>query len=307
MLNAVKKIGIVKRSKQVAIPKAKSFTEGDVVNALRSTVPRPSMPLHRGTQHEQTFDFFRNEIGENNSELPKRKELGRKAAVYVLREMPVEFGWDASKGEWGEHNKIFNKPRILHQPVEAAMDFDIESLIEWCLFRPITAEHPAWMRNAFPSRSPLDLELLIEHFTTTEQADKLFVVLSMYLKQPAVKIDEKVKMFQTHLNKFNGYEAERTSLVADLFDAVYFRETYMKDESLGKVKEELLKLAPKEKTSWVHHKAAIKAARDAGEGSEEEFENIVKVPSVRYFNALLRVGGFKGKEFEVMVSFSIRI
>ena len=34
----------------------------------------------------------------------------------------------------------------------------------------------------------------------------------------------------------------------------------------------------------------------------EEFQSLVKVPSVRYFNALLRIGGFKDREFEVMVS-----
>lgn len=240
MLNAVTKIGILKR--RVAIPRAKSFTEGDIVNALRSTVPRPSMPLPwaEGTQHEQTFDFYRNEIGSNNSELLKRKELGKKAAEYILREMPVEFGWDSSKGEWGEHNSVINKPHILHKPVEEVTEFDLESLIEWCLFRPITAEHPAWLRNAFPSRSPFDLELLIEHFTETDQVDKLFVVLSMYLKQPAVKINQKQKMLESNLDKFDGYEVEKTTLVADLLDAVYFRETYMKDESLSKVKEELL-------------------------------------------------------------------
>ena len=240
MLNAVTKIGILKR--RVAIPRAKSFTEGDIVNALRSTVPRPSMPLPwaEGTQHEQTFDFYRNEIGSNNSELLKRRELGKKAAEYILREMPVEFGWDSSKGEWGEHNSVINKPHILHKPVEEVTEFDLESLIEWCLFRPITAEHPAWLRNAFPSRSPFDLELLIEHFTETDQVDKLFVVLSMYLKQPAVKINQKQKMLESNLDKFDGYEVEKTTLVADLLDAVYFRETYMKDESLSKVKEELL-------------------------------------------------------------------
>ena len=243
MLNAVTKVGTLKRSlSRVAVPRAKTFTEGDIVNALRSTVPRPSMPLPwaEGTQHEQTFDFYRNEIGENNSELLKRKELGRKAAEYVLREMPVEFGWDASKGEWGEHNSIVNKPKILHLPVEEVMDLELESLIEWCLFRPITAEHPAWLRNAFPSRSPFDLELLIDHFVETDQVEKLFVVLSVYLKQPAVKIDQKMKILQSNLDKLQGYEAERTSLVADLLDAVYFRETHMKDETLGKVKEELL-------------------------------------------------------------------
>ena len=34
----------------------------------------------------------------------------------------------------------------------------------------------------------------------------------------------------------------------------------------------------------------------------QEFQSLVKVPSVRYFNALLRIGGFKDREFEVMVS-----
>ena len=38
----------------------------------------------------------------------------------------------------------------------------------------------------------------------------------------------------------------------------------------------------------------------------QEFQSIVKVPSVRYFNALLRIGAYKGKELEVMVSCSIK-
>ena len=104
-----------KARKAVKIPKAKNFTEGDIISALRSTVPRPTLALpwaegwgekknfifsnsnFKGTQHEQTFDFSRNDIGEDNADLLKRKELGVKAAEHVLRQMKVEFDYDASK------------------------------------------------------------------------------------------------------------------------------------------------------------------------------------------------------------------
>ena len=53
---------------------------------------------------------------------------------------------------------------ILHEGVDKVVDYNLADLIKWCSFRPITADHPSWLRKAFPARNPDDLILLIEHF-----------------------------------------------------------------------------------------------------------------------------------------------
>merc|ERR1712021_164353 len=108
MLHASARVMRLRRGAAVQLPKAKQFTEGELISALRSTVPRPTLalPWAQGTQHEHHFDYYRNEVGDDGSDLLKRKELGQKAAEHVLRQMKVEFDWDASKGEWGEHNQV---------------------------------------------------------------------------------------------------------------------------------------------------------------------------------------------------------
>ena len=93
---------------------------------------------------------------------------------------------------------------ILHEGVDKVVDYNLSDLIKWCSFRPITADHPSWLRKAFPARNPDDLILLIEHFT--EEADKLFVVLSVYLKQPAVSLTDKKEKLEQFLDKFSGVE-----------------------------------------------------------------------------------------------------
>ena len=108
------------------------------------------------------------------------------------------------KGEWGEHNKIHREQMILHEGVDKVVDYNLADLIKWCSFRPITADHPSWLRKAFPARNPDDLILLIEHFN--EEADKLFVVLSVYLKQPGVTLTEKKEKLEQFVEKFSGVE-----------------------------------------------------------------------------------------------------
>ena len=49
-------IRIICRHKKVKIPKAKSFTEGDIISVLRSTVPRPTLALPWAEGWEK-FDF----------------------------------------------------------------------------------------------------------------------------------------------------------------------------------------------------------------------------------------------------------
>ena len=38
---------------------------------------------------------------EDRALVHQKKDLGRKAAEYVIRKMPAEFGWDASKSRDG--------------------------------------------------------------------------------------------------------------------------------------------------------------------------------------------------------------
>ena len=49
-----------KARKAVKIPKAKNFTEGDIISALRSTVPRPTLalPWAEGWGEKNNFLLF---------------------------------------------------------------------------------------------------------------------------------------------------------------------------------------------------------------------------------------------------------
>lgn len=54
----------------------------------------------------------------------QKKDLGVKAAEYIIRNMKQEFDYDASKGEWGAHHAYFKQPQFFKSSVEEAVEFD---------------------------------------------------------------------------------------------------------------------------------------------------------------------------------------
>ena len=47
-----------------------------------------------------------------------------KSAEYVIRQMPTEFGYDASKGEWGLHDHFKNTPQYFKMTPEEAVEVE---------------------------------------------------------------------------------------------------------------------------------------------------------------------------------------
>ena len=56
----------------------------------------------------------------------QKKDLGVKAAEFIIRNMKQEFDYDASKGEWKAHHSYFEKPQYFKSSVEEAVEFDFE-------------------------------------------------------------------------------------------------------------------------------------------------------------------------------------
>lgn len=257
----------------IQIPKKKNWTEGDIVNALRSTVPKPRIPIPwaEGIQHEQSFDYDRGDAGaglKKKGGLLIKKELGVKAAEYAIKQLKAEFGHDFSKGEFGTlrnhlQNVAADQP-LVARSVEDIIDANIEEYIEWMNFRPIKAGIPEWVRKAFPTRELDEISLLIELLNEKEMSEevkrKLIIAVSVYLKQPSATLNDKMEMGKRLLDRqwFDKNSLDYTDIVSDIFDAVYFHRTFIKEEDAHD--EELVKL--------------FKA---------------VSIPTTRLFNAYLRI------------------
>ena len=74
-------------------------------------------------QLDQRLDFTETSwiTMEDRAQYLQKKDLGKKAAEYVIREMPAEFGYDMSKGEWGKHNYFQNTPQYFKETPEDAV------------------------------------------------------------------------------------------------------------------------------------------------------------------------------------------
>jgi len=258
----------------IKIPKKKTWTEGDIVNALRSTVPKPRIPIAwaEGIQYEQSFDFDRGDAGtglKKKGGLLTKKELGVKAAEYAIKQLKTEFGHDFSKGEFGTlRDRLQNSPiePLVARPVEDIVDANMDDFVEWINFRPIKAGIPEWVRKAFPTRELDEILLLIELLNEkdTEKSEdtktKLIIATSVYLKQPSATLSDKMKMGKSLLNDkwLKNNTLDYTDIVSDMLDAVYFHRTFIKEED------------------------------DYAEELNRLFKSI-EIPTTRLFNAYLRI------------------
>ena len=156
------------KATSVKIPKKKTFTEGDILNALRTTVGKPTLaiPWAEGVQHDHTLDFHRNDRGSDpKREFLNKKELGVKAGEYVLRTLRTEFGWDASKGEWGAHDLVPNTSTPQLSKPEEAVELELNEFITWANYRPAKPNVKQWIRKAIPTRKLSDIQFVLNHFT----------------------------------------------------------------------------------------------------------------------------------------------
>ena len=258
----------------IQIPKKKVWTEGDIVNALRSTVPKPRIPIPwaEGIQHEQSFDFDRGDAGtglKKKGGLMTKKELGVKAAEYAIKQLKAEFGHDFSKGEFGTlRDRLQNcsiEP-LVARSVEDIIDANLDEYLEWINFRPIKAGIPEWVRKAFPTRELDEISLLIELLNEKEMSEdvkrKLVIAVSVYLKQPSATLSDKMEMGRSFRRRdwLKKSSLDYTDIVSDILDAVYFHRTFLKEEDA--YEEELFSL----------------------------FKS-VSIPTTRLFNAYLRIHG----------------
>ena len=259
----------------IQIPKKKIWTEGDIVNALRSTVPKPRIPIPwaEGIQHEQSFDYDRGDAGtglKKKGGLLTKKELGVKAAEYAIKQLKAEFEHDFAKGEFGNlrnHLQNCSAEPLVARSVEDIIDANLEEYIEWINFRPIKAGIPEWVRKAFPTRELDEILLLIELLNEKEMSEdvqrKLIIAVSVYLKQPSATLNDKMEMGKSLLKRKwfkskNSKTLDYTDIVSDMLDAVYFHRTFIKEED--GYDRELVEL----------------------------FES-VSIPTTRLFNAYLRI------------------
>ena len=259
----------------IQIPKKKIWTEGDIVNALRSTVPKPRIPIPwaEGIQHEQSFDYDRGDAGtglKKKGGLLTKKELGVKAAEYAIKQLKAEFEHDFAKGEFGtlrNHLQNCSPEPLVARSVEDIIDANLEEYIEWINFRPIKAGIPEWVRKAFPTRELDEILLLIELLNEKEMSEdvqrKLIIAVSVYLKQPSATLNDKMEMGKSLLKRKwfkskNSKTLDYTDIVSDMLDAVYFHRTFIKEED--GYDRELVEL----------------------------FES-VSIPTTRLFNAYLRI------------------
>jgi len=259
----------------IQIPKKKIWTEGDIVNALRSTVPKPRIPIPwaEGIQHEQSFDYDRGDAGtglKKKGGLLTKKELGVKAAEYAIKQLKAEFEHDFAKGEFGNlrnHLQNCSAEPLVARSVEDIIDANLEEYIEWINFRPIKAGIPEWVRKAFPTRELDEILLLIELLNEKEMSEdvqrKLIIAVSVYLKQPSATLNDKMEMGKSLLKRkwFKSKTAKTldyTVIVSDMLDAVYFHRTFIKEE-------------------------------DAYDRELVELFESVSIPTTRLFNAYLRI------------------
>lgn len=256
----------------IQIPKKKVWTEGDIVSALRSTVPKPRIhiPWAEGIQHEQSFDYDRGDAGaglKKKGGLMTKKELGVKAAEYAIKQLKAEFGHDFSKGEFGTLRDPLQNCSVeplVARSVEEIIDVSLDEYVEWINFRPIKAGIPEWVRKAFPTRELDEISLLIELLNEKEISEdvkrKLVIAVSVYLKQPSATLADKMKMGKSLLERdwLEKSSLDYTDIVSDILDAVYFHRTFIKEE----------------------------------DGYEDELFNLFKsfsIPTTRLFNAYLRI------------------
>ena len=132
--------------------------------------------------------------------------MGKKAAEYVIRQMPTEFGYDCSKGEWGNHQFYQNTPQYFKENAETAVTLSMEGFLHWLLHIPHAYGIPESKRYRFPRREPEELSeayviLMMTEKKTKEVWEKIDAIVGCMIQSPLVLFECKVDIFNFHAKR----------------------------------------------------------------------------------------------------------